>query len=141
MIFSKACQYGLRAIILIADHEVDKIIGVKEIAEELDVSRSFLAKVLQKLVRDDLLSSIRGPGGGFFLNAANRQNSLYDIIFSIEGDKGFNRCILGRDDCSSTKPCPLHFQSVAAREGLYYQLKSYSIDQFVKANQTTTSNI
>lgn len=140
--FTKASQYGLRTVLLLAAcDDGETILGVRDIAERLDIPKYFLAKVLQELSRKNMISSIRGPGGGFYLSDQNRSQSLYDIILALEGDAGFNQCILGRPHCSNELPCPLHFQAVASREGLVYQLKNSSIEQFVASNQISPVNV
>ncbi len=140
--FTKAGQYGLRAVILLASTENGRgIMGVSEISKTLDIPKYFLAKVLQQLARQDIISSVRGPGGGFYLNDINRSKTLYDVIVAIEGDKGFEQCILGKSDCSNEVPCPLHFQAVASREGLFYQMKNASIEQFVHGKQISPLNV
>lgn len=64
--FSKACTYAIRAALYLAVHAGPQArLGVKEIAEALDVPKHFLAKILQQLVRNNLVSSVKGPSGGF----------------------------------------------------------------------------
>ena len=70
--FSKSCKYGIRAVLYLAVHSTnEKRLGVTEIASELDVPKHFLAKILQQLAKENLISSTKGPTGGFFLNAKN----------------------------------------------------------------------
>ena len=117
--FSKSCKYAIRAVLYLAFHGVkDRRIGVKEIAEALGVPGPFLAKLLQQLSRNQLISSIKGPSGGFFLSEANLNTSLRKIIECIDGPEVFSSCILGLPVCSSANPCPLHTQAFIYREGL-----------------------
>lgn len=117
--FSKSCKYAIRAVLYLAFHGVkDRRIGVKEIAEALGVPGPFLAKLLQQLSRNQLISSIKGPSGGFFLSETNLNTSLRKIIECIDGPEVFSSCILGLPVCSSANPCPLHTQAFIYREGL-----------------------
>ena len=65
-------------------------IGVKTIAQELETPQPFLAKLLQQLTRDTLVSSTKGPNGGFYLDDNNKQNTVWDVIKSIDGTKKFD---------------------------------------------------
>lgn len=64
---SNACKYAVRAVVYLAIHSnVDNKLGAKNIAEALEVPQPFLAQLLRKLTTNKLVSSSKGPGGGFF---------------------------------------------------------------------------
>lgn len=128
--FSKACTYGIRAALYLAAHasETHKV-GVREIAEALGAPPHFLAKILQQMVRNHLVSSNKGPGGGFYLSEANRAIPLQQIVLTIDGPDPFKACILGLAECSNTHPCPLHVQAMAYRDGLHYQLRHQPVGE------------
>jgi Rrf2 family protein len=129
--FSKTCQYAIRAVIYIASNSNEaKSIGVKDIAESLNVPQQFLSKILQQLVRHNLLSSVKGPNGGFFLTEQNRNCSLLQIVECIDGAMVLNSCILGLPSCSLTNPCPLHHQFFACREGFKATLIGKKVADF-----------
>ncbi|MCB0375140.1 MAG: Rrf2 family transcriptional regulator [Sinomicrobium sp.] len=129
--FSKACKYGIRAVLYLSVHtSEDTKLGVKEIAEELDVPKPFLAKILQQLSRHNLISSSKGTGGGFYLSEADRQISLRDIIECIDGQEMFTACILGLPVCSSENPCPLHDEAQVYRMGIADLVGNNSINDF-----------
>ncbi|MCB9272416.1 MAG: Rrf2 family transcriptional regulator [Lewinellaceae bacterium] len=128
--FSKACKYAIRAALYLAVHaESGQKLGVKDIATALDVPQHFLAKILQQLSRNHLISSAKGPSGGFFLDEQNMEVTLRQIVECIDGPDMFTSCILGLPVCSSENPCPLHVQAFAYREGLNYQLKHQAIGE------------
>lgn len=126
--FSKSCQYAIRAVLyLIAQKAHEKNVGVKEIADALQVPQQFLAKILQQLSRHNLISSIKGPNGGFFLDEANAKVSLLDIVECIDGKGALTNCILGMPTCSVENPCPLHHHFYGSREGLKATLSGCEI--------------
>jgi Rrf2 family transcriptional regulator, iron-sulfur cluster assembly transcription factor len=128
--FSKSCKYAIRAVIYLALHSNGQHkLGVKEIAEALDVPGPFLAKLLQQLSRHHLVSSTKGPNGGFYLSAANRRANLKGIVESIDGPEIFTSCILGLSVCSSKNPCPLHSRAVIYREGLLELIADQTIEE------------
>ncbi|MBK6948094.1 MAG: Rrf2 family transcriptional regulator [Haliscomenobacter sp.] len=117
--FSKSCKYAIRAVLYMAyKTSPDQRVGVKEISDTLDVPGPFLAKLLQQLTRNNLVSSIKGPNGGFFLSEKNRNEPLRKVVDCIDGPEVFSACILGLPVCSSENPCPLHTQAFIYREGL-----------------------
>ena len=131
--FSKGCQYGMRAVLFLAVYSsLQKRLGVVEIADKLEVPKHFLAKILQQLAKEKLISSTKGPSGGFYLNKENRQQNLKDVIIALDGNQIFTDCILGLKECSSEKPCPLHFQAYGIREGLKYQIEHQTIDEIAE---------
>jgi Rrf2 family iron-sulfur cluster assembly transcriptional regulator len=138
--FSKACKYGIRAALYLAIHAgTSQKIGVREIATTLDVPQHFLAKVLQQLAKNRLISSVKGPNGGFYLDEKNMEATLKQIVECIDGPEVFTSCILGLPVCSSANPCPLHVQAYAYREGLNYQLKHQAIGEL--ANKILKENL
>lgn len=82
MLFTKASEYALLALIYIADKKEPQ--DVETMAEKLDISRSFLAKILQVLARDGLLISYKGAKGGFLLSKDAKEYTLEEIVNSAE---------------------------------------------------------
>ena len=128
--FSKTCEYAIRAMIFIAQKSKQQSkTGIKEIAKEIGAPEHFIAKILQDLCRNGLLQSSKGPTGGFYLDKASQQCSLLEIVKVVDGDKLFNGCGLGLDSCSEKEPCPLHHQFKIVRQGIYDMLKNASVDE------------
>lgn len=126
--FSKSCQYAIRAVLYIADKGKDgQCVGVKEIAETLEVPGPFLAKLLQQLSRNHLIGSTKGPHGGFCMSQTHLQASLIRVIECIDGPEFFNSCVLGLPACNASNPCPLHHQSLEYKQGLLKILKHKTI--------------
>ncbi|RUM67528.1 MAG: transcriptional regulator [Sulfurospirillum sp.] len=82
MLLTKASEYALLSLILIA--RADKQMDVDTLSKTLGISRSFLAKILQSLARDEILISYKGAKGGFALNKKANEISLRNIIESAE---------------------------------------------------------
>ena len=136
--FSKSCQYGIRAVLYLAVYSsLDKRLGVAEISENLEVPKHFLAKILQQLAKANLISSTKGPTGGFYLDKKNRASNLKEVIEVLDGTQIFAGCILGLKECSSERPCPLHFHAFGIRDGLNYQLEYQSIDEIAEKIKRT----
>ena len=129
--FSNACQYALRATIYLALHaSEERKIMVTTLSERLEIPRHFLAKILQQLARQDLISSVKGPQGGFYLSASNRQRTIGDVVSVMDGDGIFTDCVLGLPRCSEQHPCPLHEMVKDYRRKLNEHLIDMSIEDF-----------
>ncbi|MBT8183330.1 MAG: Rrf2 family transcriptional regulator [Eudoraea sp.] len=125
---TNACKYAIRAVIYLAlNSDEDKKLGARQIARELDVPQAFLAKLLQKLSSDNLISSSKGPGGGFYLKKENQENTLWDVVSSIDDQEKLSDCFLGLVKCNSENPCPVHYIAAPFKEQLLNDFKKKTI--------------
>ncbi|MBE8719418.1 RrF2 family transcriptional regulator [Sphingobacterium pedocola] len=130
-IFSKTCEYAIRAVFYIAQKSQEgQKTGIKEIAENIDSPEAFLAKILQKLSKVGLISSSKGPTGGFYLDTVGLQRPLADIVAAIEGDDIFTGCGMGLSYCSEENPCPLHKDFKKVRNQIIKMLHETTIGKF-----------
>ena len=128
--FSKACEYALRAVLYISIKSVNGFrLGIPEIAKEIDAPVAFTAKILQTLVRESVISSIKGPNGGFFIDPKSEPISLATIIKAIDGsDDVLHTCTLGLKECSDKFPCPIHHEIKHYKEHLRKVMKETTIE-------------
>ncbi|MCK6616341.1 MAG: Rrf2 family transcriptional regulator [Cyclobacteriaceae bacterium] len=110
--FSKACEYAIRAALYISIKSVNgSRLSIPEIAKQIDAPVPFTAKILQTLVRKRIVSSIKGPNGGFYLDPKAKPVSLASIVKAIDGsDDALHVCTLGLKECSDAYPCPIHHE-------------------------------
>ncbi len=107
--FSRTCEYALQAVLFIAmRHDDGKAVGLTEIAASLDIPKHFLSKILQILVKNKILHSVKGPTGGFFLAGSPDQITLLEIVRIMDTLDIFERCGIGLKECSDKEPCPIH---------------------------------
>lgn len=108
--FSKATEYALRATVYIAQRGTEENKpGIAEIAKAIDSPQSFTAKILQLLTKDNkIISSVRGPNGGFFLTKKAKGLPVRAIIEAMGEDEVLEKCVFGLKQCSDSKPCPMH---------------------------------
>lgn len=127
--FSKACEYGIRAAVYIAHRSMEgKRVSLKEIAEQIDSPVAFTAKILQQLSRSGIVDSVKGAGGGFDMARPTMDRiKLADIVLAIDGDGIFTGCSLGLKECSADKPCPVHHKFVDIRNDLKKMLDNTSL--------------
>jgi Rrf2 family protein len=110
--FSKATEYALRATIYIAQKSSEENkLGIEEIAKAIDSPKSFTAKIMQSLTKDNqVVRSVRGPNGGFYQTDKERKLSLRTVLKVMGEDEMLDKCVLGLKKCSEVNPCPMHFQ-------------------------------
>ncbi len=129
--FSKTCEYAIRAMIYIAQKTKDgSKVGFKEIASGIDSPEHFIAKILQDLSKKKLLQSSKGPHGGFYLDAESNKLCLADIVRAIDGDQLFIGCGLGLKYCSEKNPCPIHNEFKYIRDATQKMLQTATISDF-----------
>lgn len=130
-VFSKTCEYAIRAMIFIAQKSADgSKISIKEIAQGIDSPEYFIGKILQDLSRKGLVESTKGPNGGFFLVGESLNCSLADIVKVVDGDKIFSGCGLGLKQCSESHPCPIHNEFKHIRMQMQLMLEKSKLDAF-----------
>lgn len=127
--FSKSTEYALRAIIYLAQRSsMENKIGITELADAIGSPKSFTAKILQNLTRDNrLISSITGPNGGFYLTDQAKKKSMLYVLELLEDDAVITGCVLGLKECSEANPCPLHAQYKFIKPKLLHMLEKKSI--------------
>lgn len=118
--FSKTTEYALRATIFIAQKgTLQNKLGIEEISKAIDSPKSFTAKILQTLTKNNkIVSSVRGPRGGFYMSESSKLLSLRAVLDALEEDNILKKCILGLNKCSEINPCPLHAEYKVIRENI-----------------------
>lgn len=127
MLFSKSCIYAMRAVMGLAELDEGVRKGGKELAGLLEIPEPFLAKILQVLAKHRVITSAKGPNGGFFMTEAQRETPMIRVVEVVDGLHELKRCLMGIAACSHERPCPLHTSFAASRADICEQLKTRSI--------------
>jgi len=129
--FSKTCEYGIRATIFIASQSYqNKRVGLKDIAKKIDSPEAFTAKILQILSKSNIIHSIKGVGGGFEIPRETMKDiKLAQIVNALEGDRVFTGCGLGLSQCSEDHPCPMHEKFKSIRNELAVMLETTNLEE------------
>lgn len=94
---SEAASIALHSMVLIA--KSDQRLNVVQIAELIDSSKHHVAKIMQRLAKEGMVSSSRGPNGGFVLKKSADQIRLIDIYEAIEGKINVQKCPGNKTEC------------------------------------------
>lgn len=128
MLLSKACEYAIKACIYIASIEEDgRKASAEEISQKIMAPKPFTSKILKQLGQQKLVSSTKGPRGGFYMTKAQANRPLMELITAIDGNRLFTGCALGLTRCLETRPCPLHSQYSPIRDELATMMSENSI--------------
>jgi Rrf2 family iron-sulfur cluster assembly transcriptional regulator len=134
---SNSCRYGIRAVIYLASQPESTVkTGIKKISSDLSLPKPFLAKILQQLAKQKILSSTKGPHGGFSLSRDPKTITLFDIVNTIDGDDFFTNCVMHNGSCAGMKTdsphCPLHDDYEKTRADLIQLFSKRTIYELVQ---------
>ncbi len=96
---SERANIVIHALAYIALNGKDRYVSVKKMSEELKVSETYLAKVLQPLVKEGYLASVRGAKGGFVLDRDPQNITMLELITLVEGALPEHNCLFGEPIC------------------------------------------
>lgn len=99
---SEATAIALHSMIYISNRE-NKAVSLKEIAEKFKISDNHLSKVLQRLVKEEFITSIKGPKGGFLIVPEKKEATFLEIYEAMEGKAKKHNCLFSsnQDDCQN----------------------------------------
>lgn len=127
---SGTCKTAVKAVIFLATkYESDEKAGIKEIAEHIGASEHTVGKMLQTLVKQGIINSLKGPAGGFYVSREQQQQPIINIVEAIDGSHIFRECGLGLSKCSATHPCPIHNEYKEARDILERIFKTKKVKE------------
>lgn len=102
MLITRASEYALLSLIVLA--KAEKPLDADTLSRELDISKSFLAKILQSMARTGILNSFKGANGGFALAKDMHEITVHNITCAAEGkNPAVFDCSKSQKDCPSDK--------------------------------------
>lgn len=130
MQITRETDYAIRCVYYLAK-KPDKVIMVDEIAKEMLIPKSFLAKILQKLTKAKIVKSYRGVKGGFQILKKPEVISIYNVITAIEGPVAMNICAIDKRRCRLSNQCLIHPVWVNLRNDIERILKNKKFSEFI----------
>ena len=128
IMFNKETEYALRGVVYVMGQNLkNHRPGVEEISKMIEAPRYFVAKILHRLVRAGFLGSVKGKGGGFYLDESMSSFSVLDLVSHIEGSDIVTKCIFGLSKCSDEAPCPMHEKYIPVRKSIEKLLQTETI--------------
>lgn len=134
MQITRETDFAMRCVLYLSG-QPDKVIMVDKISREMATPKSFLAKILQKLVKAGVVKSFRGVKGGFQLSRAPNDISLLDVIEAIEGIVALNACAVDSSICGFSDTCGVHTVWVKLRVEVSELLKKHNFAEIVESSK------
>ncbi len=128
-------EYALRAMLYICSKSKGTIFQISDISSTNDIPENFLRKIIPHLNKSGILQSQRGIGGGISLMKSAEKITPLDIIESVEGEIGLNKCLISSDFCSNKKCCPVHVIWANAQKKLKEMLAAKTMAQLADENK------
>ncbi|MEJ2313499.1 MAG: Rrf2 family transcriptional regulator [Nitrospirota bacterium] len=131
MQITRQADYAIRCVYYLSG-KPGGVTMIEEIAREMSIPQSFLAKILQKLAKAGIVKSQRGARGGFGLAREPRQISLYDVLVAVEGPIAVNVCAIDKKLCDVSSQCKIHPVWVGVRKEMEKTLKGENFEKLRK---------
>lgn len=139
MLYRRSAQLTVEVVLFLALEPEGTSRRVRDLATELGVPATYLAKIVQALTRLGVLRALRGPRGGVRLARPAREICLRDVLSAIEPVGEFERCFLWLRQCDDQHPCPIHDDWALIRTSILEMLEKKSMWEF--ANEAERSGI
>ena len=134
---SLSCKAAIKAVIFLGlKFETGERFSIKDVASHINENEHTIGKILQKLVKQHIIYSVKGPNGGFYISQKQIQQPIINIVEAIDGREIFKQCGLGLAKCSESHPCPFHNDFKPVRE-LFKKMceEKKIVDLYLNVNQ------
>jgi len=123
-------RFAVTAMVDLATRGGNAPVTLAGISERQNISLSYLEQLFGKLRRHNIVESVRGPGGGYYLARPGAQISIADIISAVDEPMDATNCE-GKGDCKDGKPCSTHALWYGLNEVLQAYLTAVNLQQLV----------
>ena len=130
-LYSRGCEYVIRALAQVNAAKNGKRFSVKEICEKASLPESYTRKVFQSLVHSGLFEAWRGPGGGYQFKQSPRRISVLKTIRAIDGDDVLEQCVMGVGKCRDQESCALHKKWASIKSKFISEMASVSVEDLI----------
>lgn len=105
LILSTKGRYGTRLMLYLASQKKDKLVFLKDIAENENISKGYLEQLVPRLKATGLIQSARGASGGYKLAKSPKNITLKEILESLEGPLTPAECVMDDASCTRSPYC------------------------------------
>lgn len=132
-------RFAVTAMLDIALFEADKPVTLAGISERQSISLSYLEQLFSRLRKQGLVSSVRGPGGGYRIAKSHHEISVSDIITAVDEQIDATQCG-GHENCHEEGRCMTHDLWAALNGKILEYLSGISLADMVELQQKKGSN-
>ena len=127
-------RYAVTAMLDLALHKSQGPISLSDISSRQAISLSYLEQLFSKLRKSELVSSVRGPGGGYELKRGSDEIYIAQIIDAVDESVDTTKC-QGAGDCQGGETCLTHYLWEDLSEQIHAFLESISLADLVAKNE------
>ncbi|MDA0805315.1 MAG: Fe-S cluster assembly transcriptional regulator IscR [Proteobacteria bacterium] len=127
-------RYAVTAMLDLALHKSQGPISLSDISSRQAISLSYLEQLFSKLRKSELVSSVRGPGGGYELKRGSDEIYIAQIIDAVDESVDTTKC-QGAGDCQGGETCLTHYLWEDLSEQIHTFLESISLADLVAKNE------
>jgi len=124
-------RYAVTAMLDLALHANQGPITLAAISERQGISLSYLEQLFTRLRRNGLVSSTRGPGGGYLLNGDAADIAIADVVMAVDESVNATRCG-GEENCQDGQRCLTHDLWTELSDQIFAFLSEISLAQLVE---------
>lgn len=127
-------RYAVTAMLDVALHSRKGPVPLADISERQEISLSYLEQLFSRLRKEKLVSSVRGPGGGYRLGRAAEEIAIGEVIRAVDESVDATRC-QGLSDCQGGERCLTHslWQDLSDRISQF--LNGITLGELMKKNE------
>lgn len=130
---SITCKAAIKSVLFLANSvPAAQRFSMLEVAAAVEENEHTVGKLLQKLVKANIVHSAKGPSGGFYMDESQLHEPIIRIVNAIDGEELFTSCGLGLSQCSNNHPCPIHKDYKAVRDGFEQLCRQKTIADLCK---------
>jgi len=129
-LITRETDYAIRCILYLSEHK-NNTKNINEISKHTYIPKAFLSKIVQILVKNNILSSIKGKYGGVKLVKEPEKINLLDIIKIIQGDISMNICVIDNKLCKLSNTCSVHPVWIEIKKDIEKRLKKEDIKKLL----------
>jgi len=113
-------RYAVTAMLDVTIHAVSGPVSLADISERQGISLSYLEQLFSRLRKEGLVTSVRGPGGGYRLGKCSAQIAVADVISAVNESVDATKCS-GKGNCQDGEQCLTH----SLWEGLSQRIEEF----------------
>ncbi len=132
MIYSKTCEYAIRALLFLASRPKGEYVLTRVVSAGTGIPPAYLAKIFRDLAHHKILLSRRGAAGGVALAVEPKAVSLQQIVLLMDDPAHLKACVMGLDRCSDQNACPLHEVWTTARRKMTEKMQKCTLAAITK---------
>lgn len=123
-------RYAVTAMLDLALHATQGPVSLADISERQGISISYLEQLFARLRRNKLVTSVRGPGGGYQLSGAAGEIDVASVIHAVDESVDATRCG-GKGDCMDGETCLTHYLWMDLSDRIHDFLSGISLQDLV----------